>query len=55
MLTTVPIWEMLLSLALLIGAVALMRRAAGKIFGMGILMYGKEPTWTEMLRWVRSA
>ncbi len=55
MLTTVPIWEILLSLALLIGAVAFMRRAAGKIFAMGILMYGKEPTWTEMLRWIRSA
>ena len=55
MLTTVPIWEILLSLALLIGAVAFMRRAAGKIFGMGILMYGKEPTWTEVLRWIRSA
>jgi len=54
MLTTVPIWEILLSLTLLIAAVAFMRRAAGKIFGMGILMYGKEPTWTEMLRSIRT-
>lgn len=55
MLTTVPVWEILLALVLLLAAVALMRRAAGKIFGMGILMYGKEPSWTEMLRWIRSA
>jgi ABC-2 type transport system permease protein len=55
MLTTVPVWEIILALVLLLAAVALMRRAAGKIFGMGILMYGKEPSWTEMLRWIRSA
>lgn len=55
MLTTVPVWEILLALVLLLAAVALMRRAAGKIFGMGILMYGKEPSWMEMLRWIRSA
>ncbi len=55
MLTTVPVWEILLALVLLLAAVALMRRAAGKIFGMGILMYGKEPSWTEMLRCIRSA
>ncbi len=55
MLTTVPVWEIPLALVLLLAAVALMRRAAGKIFGMGILMYGKEPNWTEMLRWIRAA
>jgi ABC-2 type transport system permease protein len=55
MLTPVPVWEILLALILLLGAVAFMRRAAGKIFGMGILMYGKEPSWSEMVRWLRSA
>jgi ABC-2 type transport system permease protein len=54
-LTEVPVWEVLLAIALLLGAVLLVRRAAGKIFGMGILMYGKEPGLAEMMRWIRSA
>jgi hypothetical protein len=35
------------------GAVWLMRRAAGKVFHLGMLMYGKEPTWAEVRRWMR--
>jgi ABC-2 type transport system permease protein len=51
----VPAWEIVLSLLLLAGSVWLLRRAAGKIFGMGVLMYGKEPTMREMLRWAWQA
>ena len=29
----------------------LMRRLAGRIFEVGMLMYGKEPTIREMARW----
>lgn len=54
-LTTVPWWETLLSIALIIGAVWLFRRAAGKIFGTAVLMYGKEPSFREMWRWMREA
>ena len=39
------------SLALLAGAVWVMRRMAGRIFQLGILLYGKEPTLPEMVRW----
>jgi len=39
------------SLAFLAGAVWLMRRMAGRIFELGILLYGKEPTLAEMIRW----
>jgi ABC-2 type transport system permease protein len=36
-------------------AIRLLRHAAGKIFGPGVLMYGKEPSWREMWRWAREA
>lgn len=53
--TDVPWWEVLLSLALLVGGVLLLRRAAGRVFALGMLMTGKEPTWGEVRRWVREA
>lgn len=52
-LTDVPWWEVALALVLLAGAIWLLRRAAGKVFGLAILMYGKEPSWRETLRWIR--
>jgi ABC-2 type transport system permease protein len=52
-LTDVPIWEILLSAGLLLGGVMLARRAAGKVFSVAMLMYGKEPSWGEIRRWVR--
>jgi ABC-2 type transport system permease protein len=54
-LTDVAWWEFLTAIILLLGAIWLLRRAAGKIFGVGMLMYGKEPSWREVWRWVREA
>ncbi len=54
-LTEVPLWEMLLSLAILIASTWLMRTVAGRIFRIGMLMYGKEPTLKEMIRWMKEA
>lgn len=54
-LTDVPVWELLLSALLLIGAILLARRAAGKVFSVAMLMYGKEPSWSEMRRWARES
>lgn len=39
------------SVALLLGAIWLMRRMAGRIFEVGMLLYGKEPTLREIGRW----
>ena len=41
-----------LSLALLAAGALLLRIAAGRIFRTAMLMYGKEPTWSEIRRWV---
>lgn len=54
-LTEVPFWEMALSLLVLIASTWLMRNLAGRIFRIGMLMYGKEPTLKEMLRWMKEA
>jgi len=43
--------EVGVSLALLAGAVWLMRLASGRIFQLGILLHGKEPTLHEIAHW----
>jgi ABC-2 type transport system permease protein len=46
--------EIVAAIALLVGTVWLFRRLAGRIFEVGMLMYGKEPTMREMWRWARA-
>lgn len=53
--TTVAWWEVLLALLLLVATTWLFRRVAGKVFAAGMLMYGKEPTLRETLRWMRES
>jgi ABC-2 type transport system permease protein len=48
-------WHAAISLLLLAGAIWLLRTAAGKVFQVGILMYGKEPSMKEIWRWMRSS
>ena len=48
---TVPWWQLGLSMALLILGFIITVWFAGKIYRTGILMYGKKPSWKEMLRW----
>lgn len=53
--TRVAAWEFLLSVGLLLGAIWALRRVAGKIFALGMLLSGKEPGWREMWRWAKKA
>jgi ABC-2 type transport system permease protein len=48
---TVPWWQLGLSMALLILGFLFTTWFAGKIYRTGILMYGKKPTWKEMIKW----
>ncbi len=48
---TVPIWQLGLSMILLIGGFIFTTWFAGKIYRTGILMYGKKPSWKEMIKW----
>ena len=49
----VPIWQQLLSLLLLIGTFLLTIWFAAKIYRVGILMYGKKPSYKELLKWIK--
>ncbi len=47
----VPVWQLLLSIAVLIITFILSTMLAAKIYRVGILMYGKKPTWKEIIKW----
>ncbi|MDD4631395.1 MAG: ABC transporter permease [Proteiniphilum sp.] len=49
----IPLWEKLLSLALLYGTFILISIFSAKVYRVGILMYGKKPTLKEMMKWVK--
>jgi ABC-2 type transport system permease protein len=51
---TPPVWQIGLSWALMIASIWLASRMAGKLFRLGILMYGAAPTWASMVRMLRS-
>ena len=48
-----PAWQIVLSIVLLLGTTAAVAWFAGRIYRVGILMYGKKPTIPEIIRWVR--
>lgn len=49
----VPGWELALSVGLLVATFVGMVWLAGKIYRVGVFMYGKKPTLRELLRWAR--
>jgi ABC-2 type transport system permease protein len=48
-----PAWQILLSIAIMLGTTAAIAWFAGRIYRIGILMYGKKPTIPEIIRWAR--
>ncbi len=51
---TPPVWQIGLSWVLMIGSIWLAARMAGKLFRMGILMYGASPTWATLIKVLRT-
>ena len=49
----IPIWQVIVSGAILIGTFFAMVALAGKIYRVGILMYGKKVSWKELYKWLR--
>ncbi len=52
----VPYWQLAASMLSLIGGFLFTTWLAGKIYRTGILLYGKKPSWAQMMKWAfRSA
>jgi ABC-2 type transport system permease protein len=49
----VPYWELALSMSLLILGFMGTTWLAGRIYRVGILMYGKKVSWSELWKWLR--
>ncbi len=49
----VPLWQITLSALILISTFFGMVALAGKIYRVGILMYGKKVTWKELYKWLK--
>ena len=49
----VPIWQIALSALILVSTFFCVVALAGKIYRVGILMYGKKVTWKELYKWLK--
>lgn len=49
----VPIWQIGLSALILVSTFFCVVALAGKIYRVGILMYGKKVTWKELYKWLK--
>jgi ABC-2 type transport system permease protein len=49
----VPWWQILISVSLLFATFFFVVWFAAKIYRVGILMYGKKPTWKELYKWLK--
>ncbi len=48
-----PLWQVLLSVVLLVATIVAVLWLSARIYRVGILMYGKKPTFPELMKWVR--
>ena len=50
-----PLWQILLSIVIMILSIRFAGKLSARIFRTGILMYGKKPDAREILKWLRRA
>jgi ABC-2 type transport system permease protein len=50
---TPPLWQIALSIALLALGILGVLWVSARVYRVGILMYGKKPTFPELVKWVR--
>lgn len=49
----VPIWQLILSVTLLVASFVFTVWFGAKIYRVGILMYGKKPTYKDLMKWLK--
>ena len=49
----VPLWQIVISVTLLFASFFAVVWFAAKIYRIGILMYGKKPSWGELYKWLK--
>ena len=54
-ITEIPLWELAASSGLILFSVWLIQKLSAKLFRFGLLIYGKRPTFSETLRWLRQS
>ena len=52
--TTIPIWQIALSVVLMIGSFLGALWVAARIYRVGILMTGKKPSFKDLIKWIRA-
>ncbi len=55
LIETPPLWQIGLSIALMVVTIYALLNIASRIYRVGILMYGKRPTLPELRRWLKYA
>ncbi|HET9365874.1 MAG TPA: ABC transporter permease, partial [Candidatus Angelobacter sp.] len=50
-----PVWQIGTSIALMVATIYGMVWLCGRIYRVGILMYGKKPTLPEIVKWIKYA
>ena len=49
----VPVWQLALSIGILVATFVCVTIFAAKIYRVGVLMYGKKVSWKELIKWIR--
>lgn len=49
----VPLWQLILCLAVNVATIFVIFPIAGKIYRVGILITGKKPKWSEVIKWLK--
>lgn len=49
----VPVYQEIISIAILFATVLLIIKVSAKIYRVGILMYGKKPSWKDLIKWLK--